>query len=235
MFTGAGLASAGTVTVAVASNFLTTAQVLANNFEAATGNQVALVHGSTGKLYAQIVAGAPFDLFLSADSARPALLEQNGQSVPGQRITYALGRLALVVRADVAQGSVQDILSRDLTLAVADPAIAPYGVAAMQVLQAVRGTNWQRRLVLGESVGQAFAFVATGNAGAGLVGLAQAQDYQGDLSVIAVPPEMYEPISQDAVLLMRAKDNAVAARFFAFLSSPEARDIIAAAGYSVPE
>lgn len=229
-----GVALAGQVTVAVAANFLTTAQALAETFTAETGDEVALVHGSTGKLYAQIIAGAPYDLLLSADAARPALLEQAGRIVPGQRKTYALGRLALVYGAATPPGTLDDLLSRDLRLAIADPAIAPYGAAAAEVLQTVRGKDgWRRDLVYGESVGQAFAFVATGNAQAGLVGLAQARDHAGDLRIIAVRADRHAPIRQDAVLLARAQDHAAARRFFGFLSSPAALKIIAASGYEV--
>jgi molybdate transport system substrate-binding protein len=226
-------AAAGRVTVAVAANFLLTAQNIAAGFEAETGHEVALVHGSTGKLYAQIVAGAPFDVFLSADAARPAELVANGLAA-GVR-TYSFGRLALVLR-DRAETSLDATLARtDRRLAIADPAVAPYGVAAREVLQGIRGTDWAENLVYGESVGQAFAFVATGNAPLGLVALSQTRQGALDLKVIEVPEDRHAPLRQDAVLLMRARDNAVARAFFDYLDGALARAMIVEAGYGVTE
>jgi molybdate transport system substrate-binding protein len=228
-----GLALAGQVTVAVAANFLTTAREIAEVFEADGGDNVVLVPGSSGKLYAQIIAGAPFDVFLSADVARPERLQRDGLDAPGGRLTYALGRLALVHRNPLKYKSLDDLLTQDLRLAIADPKIAPYGVAAADLLQSVRGADWRRGVVYGESVGQAFAFVATGNVDAGLVGLAQVRAFDGRLTVLPVPADRHAPIRQDAVLLARAADNPAARRFFDSLTTPGMREIIVNAGYEV--
>lgn len=222
------------VTVAVAANFLTAARDIALAFEAETGDDVTLVHGATGRLYAQIVAGAPYDVLLSADTARPERLEREGLAVTGSRMTYAVGRLVLVQRPDQPPGALFDLLRRDRVLAIADPAIAPYGAAAAEVLRAARGEDWRRGLVLGDSVGQAFAFVATGNAPAGLVALAQLHEFEGDVRVTEVPADLHAPIAQDAVLLARAAGNPAAVRFMEFLAQPQARAIIAGAGYETP-
>ncbi len=223
------------ITVAVAANFLPAAQDIARAFEAATGDDVTLAHGATGRLYAQIVAGAPYDVFLSADSARPERLEREGLAAPDGRMSYAIGRLVLVQRSDQPPGQLFEILRRDTVLAIADPAIAPYGAAAAEVLRAARGEAWRRGLVLGDSVGQAFAFVATGNAPAGLVALAQLRGFDGDLRVTDVPAALHAPIAQDAVLLSRAAGNPAARRFMDFLGQPQARAIIAQAGYEAPQ
>jgi molybdate transport system substrate-binding protein len=221
------------VTVAVAANFLTTAEALAQGFEAETGDEVALVHGSTGKLYAQVVAGAPFDVFLSADADRPARLMTGGRAL--DTMPYALGRLVLVLRDAGNAGPLDDVLARtDLRLAIADPAVAPYGLAAREVLERVRGEGWRADLVFGESVGQAFAFIATGNVDGGLVAFSQTQDSAVALTQIEVPGDLHAPIRQDAVLLARAGGNATALAFFEYLGSPAARAIIADAGYGVP-
>ena len=223
------------ITVAVASNFLTTAQDITAAFSAETGHEVALVHGSTGKLFAQIVSGAPYDLFLSADSARPTRLVENGSATADSQRAYAIGRLAFVHGAGTEPGELDEMLIRPLRLAIADPAIAPYGVAARDVLRAFRGGDWARRTVIGESVGQAFAFVATGNADAGFVGLAQARTYEGKIWVLEIPGTFHDPIQQDAVLLTRAADNPVAIAFLDFLSSDFAHQILIASGYEIPQ
>ncbi|MCG6902850.1 MAG: molybdate ABC transporter substrate-binding protein [Rhodobacter sp.] len=236
LFAQTNPAFADRITVAVASNFLTTARDISAVFEAETGHEVALVHGSSGKLFAQITAGAPYDVFLSADRARPERLAETGRAVAGSVKPYAYGRLALVHGAKTAPATLDQILSRtDLRIAIADPAIAPYGVAAREVLREFRGPTWAQDLVYGESVGQAFAFVATGNADAGLVALAQAKTYQGDLWVLEVPEDLHDPIEQDAALLTRAGNNAAARGFLDFLGADFSRDLLIAQGYGVPE
>ena len=226
--------AAAQVTVAVAANFATTAEALIADFEARGGEEVTLVLGSTGKIFAQIVSGAPYDLFLSADAARPARLVEDGLVADGP-VTYALGTLVLVRAEGLPEAGLDEVLAGSERLAIADPEVAPYGLAAQEVLEPVRGEDWRNRLVLGESVGQAFAFVATGNAPAGLVGLAQALERPEGLRIMRVPVERHAPIRQDAVLLARSAENEAARAFFAYLSSAEARAIIAAAGYEVPE
>ncbi|KMW57436.1 Molybdenum ABC transporter, periplasmic molybdenum-binding protein ModA [Candidatus Rhodobacter oscarellae] len=229
-------AMAERVTVAVAANFLTTARDVAAVFSAQTGHEVDLVHGSTGKLFAQIRAGAPFDVFLSADAARPARLREVGEVAEGGIATYAIGRLALVHGERTKPGTLDEILARpSLRFAIADPAVAPYGAAARDVLRAERGATWQSNVVMGESVGQAFTFVATGNVDAGLVALAQARTFEGDIWVLELPDARHAPIQQDAALLKRAAANPAARAFLEFLSAPFARQIISDAGYEVPQ
>lgn len=226
-------AQAAEVVVAVAANFVTTAATLVENFERPGDDTVVLVQGSTGKLYAQIVNGAPYDLFLAADSARPELLENAGLTVG--RFAYAFGRLVFV-RRDLAEADIQALADETPRLAMADPVIAPYGAAAKQLLVALRGQdNWNDRVVYGESVGQAFGFVATGNATTGLVALSQVDALPFEAAVTEVPQDLYAPIRQEAVLLKRAADNPTAAAFFAYLASAEAAEILIAAGYGVAE
>ncbi len=227
-------AAAERITVAVAANFLTTAENIAAAFEAQTGHEVALVHGSTGKLFAQILSGAPYDVFLSADTERPARLALGGRVV-GLPRPYAFGRLALITRAPVPMSLDEYLAQPGIRLAIADPTVAPYGVAAREVLQQVRGDAWARDLVYGESVGQAFAFVATGNAQAGLVALSQTLIGETDLTVIEVPEGRHAPLRQDGVLLSRAASNPAALAFIAFLDGALARGIMLESGYGVRE
>ncbi|MFN3214625.1 MAG: molybdate ABC transporter substrate-binding protein [Henriciella sp.] len=224
-------------TVAVATNFKTTLEKLEADFETRSGYMLDVVSGSTGKLYAQINNGAPYDLFLSADQARPERLVEDGRAVQNSRFTYAIGGLALwsPTRPDITPDTLAD---NDITrLALANPDLAPYGLATVQLLERLDLLEpWQAKFVLGENVGQAFAFVSTGNAEIGFVSAAQVlalpEDARG--SYWLVPRQLHEPIAQDAVLLKTGEDNQVARAFLTFLKTPEARDIIHESGYRVP-
>lgn len=199
--------------------------------------------GASGLLYAKIVQGAPFDLFLSADSSRASALESVGQAVPGSRFTYAVGRLVLWRpgrRAGADLGAA--LADPDLrTLAIANPATAPYGVAALETLRRLDiDAKTRFRVVQGESIAQAFQFVASGAADAGFVAASQVLEYgrsQGrslDPEVIVVDESLHAPIEQQAVLLVRASSMVEARAFLDYLRSPAARRLIEAAGYASP-
>jgi len=234
------LAQAGEVTVAVAANFAEPLQRLAPRFEAATGHRVALSVGSTGKLYSQVVAGAPFDLLLAADAERPERLEREGRAEPGSRFTYAIGQLVLW---SPQPGVVDDhgaVLASDRfqRLALANPRLAPYGEAAMAVLrQRGLAERLAPRLVTGDSIAQAYQFVATGNAEIGFVARSQLQSPGKPVSgsVWLVPQALYAEIRQDAVLLKHGAQNPAATALMDYLRSREARDLIAAHGYGLPD
>jgi len=223
--------------IAVATNFNRTATALVHHFEQQSEYTVRLVFGSTGKHYAQITHGAPFELFFAADERRPALLEKNGLAVPRTRFTYAQGRLVLwspdVNRID-AKG---DVLANDnfRKLAIANPRLAPYGFAAREILQA-RGLwkKLQPRLVRGENIGQAYQFVRTGNAQLAFIAAAQIFT-DGNLprtGSLWVPPQsLYTPVIQQAVLI---KDTPAARAFIRFVKSDTARNIIRQHGYNTP-
>ena len=234
-----GPAQAGEALVAVATNFLTPARALAEAFERETGQRVALASGSTGKLAAQILQGAPYDAFLAADVERPAMLVGKGAAVPGSRFTYALGRLALWsadpdrIAGDGAEALAAPEIRR---VALANPALAPYGAAAEQTIAALGlAEALAPKLVLGENVGQAQAMVATGNAELGFVALSGlvGPGAAGGGSRWQVPEELHDPIRQDAVLLVRAPPDGPAARFIDFLRGETARGIIADHGYGL--
>lgn len=225
-------------TIAVAANFMPTATLVAGAFERQYGGYVRLSSGSTGKLYAQIVNGAPFDVFLAADVARPRLLDERGQVVAGSRFTYAQGRLALVAtsaaRTDASQTLSEGKFRR---LALANPKLAPYGLASKQVLKALAiwdGTRRQR--VTAENVGQVWAMFATGNVELAFVALSQLRAPKLHKVPVywLVPVHLHAPIRQDAVQLTRSANNPVATRFVQFLGSPVARVLIEQAGYELP-
>ncbi len=227
---------AETVQAAVAANFAEPMRAIAAAFEAETGHRVLLSVSSTGKHYAQIRHGAPFDLFLAADAARPARLEAQGLAIPGTRYTYAIGRLVLWSPvADLVDGAGKVLEMGDFAhLAIAHPRLAPYGAAARQVLEA-RGV-WDTlaaRLVRGESVGQAYQFVVTGNAELGFLALSQlvGPGKAPSGSWWVVPATLYDPIEQQVVLL---RDTPAARALWTFLKGTAARRIISGYGYAVP-
>jgi molybdate transport system substrate-binding protein len=227
------------IRVAVAANFRPCLDVLAAEFEASTSHEIVIASGSTGRHYAQITAGAPFDIFLAADSRRPRELESSGHTIPGSRFCYARGVLILWWPAPPTPApiSLRDALtsSRLKHLAVANPRLAPYGEAAREALQAL--DLWDSlapRLVQGQSVGQAWQFVASGNAQAGLVARCQLHDRPDGL-VLEIPRSLHAPIVQEAVLLADAEHPAAAREFLAFLRGSLARAVIADFGYELPD
>ena len=232
-------AQADEVRVAVAANFATPLKTLAAEFEKETGNTLLASAGASGKLYAQIKSGAPFDVFLSADDETPARLEKEGDAVSGSRFTYAVGRLVLwsaQPNTVDAQGAVLKT-GNFKHLALAAPHLAPYGAAAVQTLtQLGLLAALQPRFVQGESIGQTYSFVGSGNAELGFVALSQVFE-NGKISKGSgwiVPASLHEPLRQDAVLLVRARDKVAARALLTFLKSEKARGLIRAFGYETP-
>ncbi len=231
----ARFADAESTTVAVAANFKLTMDQLVAEFETVSGHEVRVAYGSSGKLYAQIVHGAPFDAFFSADRAKPDALARGSLSVSGSRFTYAIGALA-VWAPDARSMPDPDWLRRadDRRIALANPRLAPYGAAARQTLDALGLTDGTRaRWVQGENIAQTYQFVASGNVEAGFVARAQLGRTPAG-GVWIVPPYLHEPIRQDVVLLRRGEANAATLALLAFVRSPAAQETIAGHGYSVP-
>ena len=228
------------LTIAVASNFARPAQELAARYEDTSGNPVRVATASTGKLYAQIENGAPFDILLAADADRPKLLEDSGLGVAGTRFNYAVGSLVLWSRDPALAGENCETLLERLDsrrLAIANPQTAPYGMAAMQFLEAANlWDSVEHQLVYGENIAQALHFVVSGNASLGLLARAQATDERLPKATCSwsVPDSMHEPIEQHAILLHRASDNVVATDFLHYLRSAAGREVISAYGYEVP-
>ncbi len=236
---GSQLANADTLTIAVASNFRATAEVIGTGFTAATGHKVRFSSASTGKLYAQIVHGAPFDILLSADSEHPALLYDAGLAV-GTGSTYAIGELVLWSGNPAhAVGECLAGLARlaKQKLAIANPETSPYGRAAKEFL--IASDLWEQvspQLVYGENIAQTLHFAVTGNASFALIAKSQAIDPRLPATgcTWSVPPDLYHPIEQQAVLLRRAAQDPVALSFLQFLQSADSRDTIRQSGYGVP-
>jgi len=223
--------------IAVASNFLLPLKALSKNFKESTGHKVVVISGSTGKLYAQIKQGAPFDILLAADAIRPELLEKEGIGVPGSRFTYAVGRLVLWSKDSKLplKNDLQVLNHKNFRyLAIANPKTAPYGKAAEQVLR--KKGFWeqiQNRLVRGENISQTFQFVMTGNAEIGFIALSQLRKNQGLGFSWIVPQEWHDPIQQQCILLKRAKTNKAAQQFLNFIKSNRIQKQIESYGYSL--
>lgn len=232
------LARAGEVGVAVAANFTAPMRRIAQAFERDTGHKASLSFGSTGRFYAQVRAGAPFQVLLAADAATPQKLEREGLGVPGSRFTYATGRLVLwSATPGLVDGAGQVLRDPGSgRIAIADPRLAPYGAAAMETMDNLGLlTALRPRLVQGENIAQAWQFVSTGNAPLGFVALSQVM-VDGRIdggSAWIVPERLHAPIRQDAVLLATGKDNAAAAALLAYLRGDTARAIIRAHGYGL--
>ena len=222
------------VQVAVASNFTAPIKTIAADFEQQTKHKVLLSFGATGKFYAQIKNGAPFDVLLAADDVIPKKLEQEGAAIVGSRFTYAIGRLVLWSAQDnfvdpnvLQRGNFQH-------LALASPKLAPYGAAAIDVLTHLSLLKpLESKFVQGENISQAFQFISSGNAELGFVALSQVY-LNGNLksgSAWIIPDKYYSPIRQDAVLLTSAKDKAAAQAFMSYLKTPKAKAVMSAYGY----
>ena len=232
-------ATADEARVAIAANFAGPAKQLQQLFSRSTPHKLSISVGSTGKFYAQIRNGAPFDVFLSADDETPLRMEKEKLVVAGTRFTYAIGKLVLwSPQANAVDGS-GDVLKKNSLkrLAIANPKLAPYGAAAQQALEKLGVWPTLRgKLVLGENIAQTLQFVATGNADLGFVALSQI--LEGGKSPVGshwlVPQALYEPIRQDAALLARANSNPAARAFLEYLRSAPARELIRAAGYDLP-
>jgi molybdate transport system substrate-binding protein len=226
--------SADEVRVAVASNFAPVLEQLEAVFEQQSGHTLSIISGATGNHYAQIVNGAPFDVFLAADAVRPRQLEAEGKAVAGTSFTYALGMLVLW-SANAAVVDAQGEVLRSGTfehLAVANPQLAPYGAAAQEVLIALGlWDKVQGRIVQGDNIAQTLQFVQTGNAELGFIARSQLPDTGKSGSYWEVPAKLHSPIVQQGVLL---KDTPAARAFMLFMRSVETRAVIRAAGYSLP-
>lgn len=227
-------AQADSATVAVATNFAPTAEALAADFAGATGHEITVTAGATGKLYAQIGAGAPFDAFLSADRKTAEKLVGDGLAVADSRFTYATGQLVLwSANPDLDLNDPVAALKAATHVAIANPELAPYGKAAMETIDSLGLTaDLKDKIVLGENIGQAQTMAASGAAELGFVA---ASALAGKEEGVAwpVPAASHAPIRQDAVLLTRGEANEAAKTFLAWLASPEARAAITATGYGV--
>jgi molybdate transport system substrate-binding protein len=234
--TGINLANGGEIRIAVAANFAPTLAKISRVFEEKTGHQVILASGSTGRHYAQIINGAPFDAFFAADATRPRLLEEAGLGVANSRYSYAVGRLVLwSTQPDLVDDKGAILSSTHFRrLAIANPRLAPYGYAAKEVLEGM--LQWEKlqdKLVQGENINQTFQFVHSGNAQLGFIAASQltGREKLAAGSHWFVPAKMYTPILQQAIQLTNSD---IARQFMEFALTSEAEQIIVKNGYDLP-
>lgn len=229
---------AGQAQIAVAANFAEPIKVIAVVLEKTTGHTLSVTVGATGKLYAQIKNGAPFDVFLAANTAAPSALEADRLAKAGSSFAYAYGKLVLWSADATKVDARGEVLKRAgfRKLAYANPKTAPYGEAALQAIEKLGLTAaLAPKLVQGESIGQAFSFVHTGNADIGFVAMSQvlAGGKLTSGSMWVVPPALYSPIQQNAVLLNHGANNPAAVALVNLLQSPNIRDLIRSYGYDI--
>ncbi|QQZ27288.1 molybdate ABC transporter substrate-binding protein [Thiothrix subterranea] len=228
------------VQVAVASNFTKPLEEIGSKFKAATGHDIKVSAGATGKLYAQIENGAPFEVFISADSKTPKKLVEAKQAEADSQFTYAFGTLVVWSSKEGYVDDKGDVLKKGefQHLAIANPKTAPYGEAGMAVMEKLGLTAAiTPKLVTGENITQTYDFVSTGNAELGFVALSQVSKANKlkSGSVWVVPQEMYKPLAQDAVLLTKGKDNAAAKALLDYLKGEDAQAIMTSYGYALPK
>jgi molybdate transport system substrate-binding protein len=233
-----GATHAAEVQVAVAANFSAPFEKIAAEFAAETGHKAVVAVGASGKFYAQIKSGAPFEVLLSADDETPRKLIAEGDAVTGSQFTYATGKLVLwSAKSGLVDGKGTVLLRDDIEhIALANPKLAPYGLAAEETLKAIKIYDIVKaRLVMGESITQAYQFVATGNAEIGFVALSQiaARGKVVAGSAWIVPANLYSPILQDAVLLKKGAANPAAVALLKFLTGDKARALIKSYGYEL--
>jgi molybdate transport system substrate-binding protein len=237
----AGVASsvhADEISVAVAANFTAPMQQIATAFEKDTGHKVQAAYGATGKFYAQIKNGAPFEVLLSADDETPARLINENAAVAGSPFTYAIGKLVLwSAKPAIVDGAGAVLKSGGFDhLALANPKLAPYGAAAVEAMKALGVYDAvQPKIVTGESIGQTHQFISTGNALLGFVALSQVlKNGKIEGSAWIVPAKLYAPIRQDAVILERGKGKPAAEALMQYLKSDRAKAVIQSFGYALP-
>lgn len=231
-------AQADEVTVAVAANFTAPMQKIALAFEQDTGHKIVAAYGSTGKFYAQIKNGAPFEVLLTADDETPTKLVAEGAAVAGTQFTYAIGKLVLWSAKPAVVDGAGEVLKKGAFdhIALANPQLAPYGAAAVQAMKALGvWETLQPKLVTAENIAQSYQYISSGNALLGFVALSQVlKDGKIEGSVWLVPATLYRPIRQDAVILENGRGKPAALALMKFLKGAKAQAIIKSFGYELP-
>lgn len=222
--------------IAVAANFAPVLEQLLTEFEQQHKVNIQLISGATGALYQQIMHGAPFDVFLSADSLRPQQLEKKQRIIPQSRKTYAIGQLALysAINTEFNLADLHALTHSKQRFAIANPNTAPYGKAAKESLQNL--ALWQQlqtKLITGMNVGQTFQQIRSKAVYAGIVANSQLKlnQLKGEL----LPPESYQAIQQQVVIVKGSQNLALAQAFVLFLLSPQSQQKIAFWGYKIPK
>ena len=222
--------------IAVSSNFLKTLEVITEKFKQETNIKIIISSASTGKLYAQITHGAPYDIFLSADTKHPKLLEKENLTISNIELVYAVGRLVLWSPKKEIGKNIEEFLHNETNkIAIASPDYAPYGIAAKELLTKINLWNdIYHKIVYGENINIAFSYVATNNVDAGIIAMSQLISYKENVhNFIEIPQKLYTPLEQVAILLKRAENNKIAYDFLNFLKRKDVQKIILDSGYNI--
>ncbi len=238
LLTASAVAHADEIQVAVAANFTAPMKEIAAAFTKETGHQIKAAYGATGKFYAQIQNGAPFEILLAADDTTPVKLIKEGNAVADSQFTYAIGKLVLwSAKAGFVDAQGKVLTTGDFQkVAIANPKAAPYGAAALAVLKQQGLLDAvQPKFVTGENIAQTFQFVETGNAELGFIALAQVQKDSKLThgSMWLIPAHLYPPILQDAVILNAGKEKPAVAALMTYLKGETAQAIIHSFGYDL--
>ncbi|MBJ7538359.1 molybdate ABC transporter substrate-binding protein [Marinomonas transparens] len=224
---------ADTLHIAVASNFIAPIKQLATQFEQETNNQLQLSFASSGKLFAQIQHGAPFDVFLSADNIKPSTLVKQQLALPDSLIIYAQGKLVLWSINPMPSSLLKDSLLAAKRIAIANPKLAPYGKAAVESLRNLAiWPNVKGKLVQGENIAQAYQFVYSQNADLGLIALSQVLSGKVQGHTQDISDKLHRDIEQAAVILSGSQKKVLAKAFMAYLMRPDVQEKIRQFGYS---
>jgi molybdate transport system substrate-binding protein len=227
---------AASLHLAVASNFISPIKQLAQDFEQETGQSLTLSFGSSGKLFAQIQNSAPYDIFLSADVAKPQALVQSNNALPDSLVIYAKGHLVFWSVNPISSTSLKDAVLNAKRIAIANPKLAPYGKAAEESLTSLSVWNdAKKKMVQGENIGQTYQFVYSQNADAGFVALSQVLAGKTKGHVIDIPSDAYQQINQAGVILSQSQNIELAQTFMAFLMRPDIQAKIVQFGYAAEQ
>ncbi|MFT6732986.1 MAG: molybdate transport system substrate-binding protein [Polaribacter sp.] len=231
-------ANAKTLRIAVASNFLETSRELAKAFEETSEHSIQISSGSSGKIYLQIKNGAPFDLFLSADSHKPNELVKDGLAVVSSQKTYAIGKLMLWLKDCSTQVSLTSLSSKRVKkIAIANPKLAPYGYASKKLLENNKmWTDVSDKLIYPENIAQVAQFAKLGVIDAALVSESNAKrlDKKDSSCLIPIKTSDYPVIAQQLVIISKSKNRKLAKHFIQFLDSDNAKSLIKNMGYLLP-
>ncbi|MYC25877.1 MAG: molybdate ABC transporter substrate-binding protein [Gammaproteobacteria bacterium] len=227
------------LTVAVATNFLTTAEELIEQFEEQSDIDITVVAGSSGQLFAQAKNGAPYDVFFSADQEKIEAIINENLGITDSRITYAIGRLCFMLNPQREYEQKAHELFENLEfnrIVWANPKLAPYGTAAEEVFDSLEVdlSNEKKKVIFADNVGKAYAIAFTGNSDAGMVALSSVLDDELSSEYFyVIPEEYYSPLRQDAIILSRSENEVNAREFIDFVQSSDAKAIIRSNGYAL--
>lgn len=218
--------------IAVAANFKAPLEEIVSLYQKKENTPIDIISGSTGKLYLQIINGAPYHIFLAADDERPAKLESEKWIIPHSRATYAVGQLVLTGKIIDTESSIETLLTKAKRLTISNPKVSPYGVASVSFLEKIN--LWQplkSKMILGQDIAQTHQYIQRELVDLGIIALSQLLLDEKKPPYRMISGALHQPLQQQMVLLRNAAHRPEAEKFYAFLASDEAKNIIKKWGY----